>query len=380
MAGDGIFLKTDSGLVVLSQTPYDSEAVLQFALADYPEVLAGPTTAGGDEPRLLLIRREMSVPSQDSAGNFSLDHLFLDSEGVPVLVEVKRSSDTRIRREVVGQMLDYAANAVKYWPVTQLRQSLEDMAASSQLPSDEQLKQLRPDLDVEEFWRTVESNLRAGRIRMVFVADSLPADLVRIIEFLNEQMTPAEVLGVELRQFTGGAHTAYVPQVVGRTANAVAQKEAGRTGQQWGRESFLEAAATRCTTTEVKMVEALLKDVDDHGSKLSWGKGVTPGVGGWYEIDGQPTGTWALNLNSDSPTTRAYLTLYFSDLVGRLGPDRLERAAHILEQIPSLKPKIDLARSSAWKRYPSLYLADVAGKPEEEQALMAALTDLRAAS
>ena len=31
---------------------------------------------------------------------------------MPTLVEVKRSSDTRIRREVVGQMLHYAANAV----------------------------------------------------------------------------------------------------------------------------------------------------------------------------------------------------------------------------------------------------------------------------
>jgi hypothetical protein len=31
---------------------------------------------------------------------------------VPTLLEVKRSSDTRIRREVVGQMLDYAANGV----------------------------------------------------------------------------------------------------------------------------------------------------------------------------------------------------------------------------------------------------------------------------
>jgi hypothetical protein len=33
-----------------------------------------------------------------------------DQNAVPTLVEVKRSSDTRIRREVVGQMLDYAAN------------------------------------------------------------------------------------------------------------------------------------------------------------------------------------------------------------------------------------------------------------------------------
>ena len=39
----------------------------------------------------------------------------------PTLVEVKRSSDTRERREVVGQMLDYAANAVVYWPIETIR-------------------------------------------------------------------------------------------------------------------------------------------------------------------------------------------------------------------------------------------------------------------
>jgi hypothetical protein len=31
----------------------------------------------------------------------------LDQDAVPTLVEVKRSSDTRIRREVMGQMSDY---------------------------------------------------------------------------------------------------------------------------------------------------------------------------------------------------------------------------------------------------------------------------------
>ena len=36
-------------------------------------------------------------------------------------MEVKRSSDTRIRREVVGQLIEYAANAVVYWPVDTLR-------------------------------------------------------------------------------------------------------------------------------------------------------------------------------------------------------------------------------------------------------------------
>lgn len=37
-----------------------------------------------------------------------MDHLFVDQDAIPTLVEVKRSSDTRIRREVVGQLLEYS--------------------------------------------------------------------------------------------------------------------------------------------------------------------------------------------------------------------------------------------------------------------------------
>jgi hypothetical protein len=56
--------------------------------------------------RWLLVSREVGVPLQEEgAGQMSLDHLFLDQGAVPTLVEVKRGSDTRIRREVVGQML-----------------------------------------------------------------------------------------------------------------------------------------------------------------------------------------------------------------------------------------------------------------------------------
>ena len=68
----------------------------------------------------------MAVPGeQDGSGRWSLDHLFLDQDAIPTLVEVKRSSDTRIRREVIGQMLDYAANAVAYWPVEEIKAKFE---------------------------------------------------------------------------------------------------------------------------------------------------------------------------------------------------------------------------------------------------------------
>lgn len=340
MSGDSIFFKVGGNLEVLQHAPYDSEAVLQEALADHPEVIAGPTTGGDGEARLLLITREMGVPSADRGGStFSLDHLFIDDEGVPVLVEVKRASDTRIRREVVGQMLDYAANAVVYWPLDLLRESLARRAAVESKSVEELLTNFRPGLDAERFWQEVEANLQRGRIRMIFAADALPAELVRIIEFLNEQMSPAEVLGVELRQFAAGQHIAYVPHVVGRTT-AAAQTKTASQGRAWNRDSFLSAAAERCSDAELAVINRLFAHVEERGTGLSWGRGVTPGVGGWYRIEERPTGAWVLNANTDSPTTRAYLVFYFGDIVTRTGPARIERAAAALETIPALKQKM----------------------------------------
>ncbi len=36
---------------------------------------------------------------------------------------------------------------------------------------------------------------------MVFVADVIPDELMRITEFLNEQMNPAQVFAVEVKQY-----------------------------------------------------------------------------------------------------------------------------------------------------------------------------------
>lgn len=111
----GIFLlQRDGSLTEMGLKDYDSEDVLQSLLAKYPNLLAGDQIDELSPRKWILISREISVPDEDTRGRWSLDHLFLDQDGVPTLIEVKRSSDTRIRREIVGQMLDYAANASAY--------------------------------------------------------------------------------------------------------------------------------------------------------------------------------------------------------------------------------------------------------------------------
>jgi hypothetical protein len=127
MPGAIFVLKGDDELIEMRQQGYLLEAHLQELLAKYPSLLAGEGLNPEAPRRWLLVRREAGLADAEDGGmRWSVDHLFFDQDAVPTLVEVRRSSDTRIRREVVGQMLDYAANAVVYLPLEQIRSWFEE--------------------------------------------------------------------------------------------------------------------------------------------------------------------------------------------------------------------------------------------------------------
>lgn len=203
----------------MKEHKYDSESLLQELLAEYPNLLAGEQMDSAEPRRWLLVKREVGVPGEEeSSDRWSLDHLFLDQDGVPTLVEVKRSENTEIRRKIVGQMLDYAANAVAYWPPQSIRSLFEESCNKANDDPEEKLLEFLQDgeADIEKFWEQVETNLRAGKIRMVFVADEIPPELQRIVEFLSQQMAQAEVFAVEIKQYVGKNSKALVPRVFGQ--------------------------------------------------------------------------------------------------------------------------------------------------------------------
>src|SRR5918998_395052 len=137
MPGGVYLIQGDGQLVEMAEQAYDSEYLLQGLLAEYPNLLAGDQIDGDEPRRWLLVSREMPLASEeDGSGRWSVDHLFLDQDAIPTIIEVKRSTDTRIRREVVGQMLDYAANGVVYWSVDRLRAEFEANPEAEQAISD----------------------------------------------------------------------------------------------------------------------------------------------------------------------------------------------------------------------------------------------------
>ncbi len=154
-------MRDDGELVEMNERDYDTEALLQGYLARHHDLLAGDQIDNIAPRRWLLVAREAPLASEeDGSGRWSVDHLFLDQDAVPTIVEVKRSTDTRIRREVVGQMLDYAANGVAYWSVDLLRAQFEANSESEQDVSDFLEDS---DADPEEFWQKVKTNLQAGK-------------------------------------------------------------------------------------------------------------------------------------------------------------------------------------------------------------------------
>jgi hypothetical protein len=163
-------------------------------------------------------------------------------------VEVKRASDTRSRREVVAQMLDYAANGSVFWTLEQLRSWFEggdpegavERLVSWLDPSEEE-----PEALADGFWQAVGTNLKEGRIRLIFVADEIPTSLQRLVEFLNEQMPRVEVLALEIRQYraAGSGSGALVPRLVGQTTRAQAAKESPAPAAR--RSSYVKTRAER---------------------------------------------------------------------------------------------------------------------------------------
>ena len=90
------------------------------------------------------------------------------------------------------------------WSAGDIRRVFEERTTSAGQDSNNvlaELLQTDEDPDADEFWQLVETNLRAARLRLLFVADGIPDELTRVVEFLNEQMPGIEVLAVEIKQF-----------------------------------------------------------------------------------------------------------------------------------------------------------------------------------
>jgi hypothetical protein len=196
---------------------------LQKLLECNPDLLPGDQIDPEEPRRWLIIQSEMPVPDPNTGNDrWSVDLLMADQDAIPTLVEVKRFADTRSRREIVGQMFEYAANGHYSWSKDQVREFAEKTALRMGTTLESRVSQLMPSTGdtIDAFFERFQNNLREGQVRLVFFLEDSPIELRSVVDFLNRQMERSEILLVEARQFEHNGQRYVVPSLFGYSEQA----------------------------------------------------------------------------------------------------------------------------------------------------------------
>lgn len=200
-----VFLRGPDNIITpLQSQPFSSESELDETIEQAPHLLSAALSTEDRELKFLFVEKQASIDDEqgDRTGRWSADLLFLDNEGIVTIVEDKLSRNPEIRRKVVGQAIEYAANIFGAWTIERVRNALDSQYddANESVMSAFDLNES----EVEDYWARVGNGLRAGAIRLVFAADALPRELKLSIEFLNQVTNPLEVVGIEIKQLHDG--------------------------------------------------------------------------------------------------------------------------------------------------------------------------------
>jgi hypothetical protein len=167
MAKDSI--DGECGSVEMERIHVQNEDIeLQCILERNHDLLPGDQINPEEPRKQLLVKREMPVPDPGTRQpRWWVDFLFADQNAMPTLVECKRFASTEARRQIVGQMIEYAANGHRYWNKDLLR-DYEEKSLKQGHTLEAELTDLQgPESDSpDEFFDKVQQNLGDGQLRI----------------------------------------------------------------------------------------------------------------------------------------------------------------------------------------------------------------------
>jgi hypothetical protein len=154
-----------------------SEADIQELVHKHPECLPiaeiDPMFCGA-----VSICRELNTP----AG--AIDNFMVTPSGLPVLVECKLWRNPEGRREVVGQILDYAKELSR-WSSSDLHREVRRRVGGTGDPLLGRLRAAGHQVDEVDFNDALTLNLRRGRFLLLIVGDGIREGVEAIAEYLQ---------------------------------------------------------------------------------------------------------------------------------------------------------------------------------------------------
>lgn len=210
-----LFLKSGGRVFSLEE---ERNAVSEGDIQEF--IFAHPTLLPIDEIEpffqpLIPVCRELGTPVGPA------DVMFVNERGLITLVECKLWRNPGARREVVGQILDYAKE-ISSWSYERLQTEVQRARGSRTQSLFELVSESSEELDESEFVDSVTANLRRGRFLLLIVGDGIRRSAERIGDFLHQHanlnfsLALVETKIFQVPQSQGGGFI-FQPRVLART-------------------------------------------------------------------------------------------------------------------------------------------------------------------
>jgi len=248
---------------------FASEGELQTFLKEHADLMPLDAIELGTPP-LLCIGWEVGVASG------SQDILYVDQNGLLTIVETKLRKNPEARREVVGQILEYAAQ-MSAWTAADVERQAARFYADPNSPEsyrdstlEKALYGFAPGLSYEEFLQQLQTNIERGHFRLIIAIDEPPDPLLITVEFVNRFSEHFEMYLIQLKRFRDIAkdQNIFVPALFGRVPKAERSRGQAR---PWNAESFLRQASEQAPEA-LAVLRRLVEFAEKEGS-VRWGRG-----------------------------------------------------------------------------------------------------------
>lgn len=250
---------------------------LQKIIHKNPQILPIDDIESGFAP-LISLGREIST----SVGY--IDNLYISPNGYLTIVETKLWRNPEAKREVVGQIIDYAKELTN-WNFTKLNDGVKN---SSQLYNNnskgiiELIKDFENIEEHEEYKiiDNIERNLKRGRFLLLIVGDGIRESVEEMVDFLSNTPQIQFTLGLVELQFYKNPNVEgeliAIPNLITRTkeiTRAIVKIENSTNGNVKIETDFIEEKlkpiTARTTITEDDFFEQLQQNTDYESAEFA---------------------------------------------------------------------------------------------------------------
>ena len=189
-----------------------AEAELQDLMFQYPQALPIAdidTSYAGAVP----ICKELGLPAGYA------DALYINQHGRITLAEFKLWRNPQARREVIGQILDYAKDLAS-WGYDDLQRQVSLASGQTGNAVYDLVRAQHPQLGEAEFVDNVTRHLKRGEFLLLIIGDGIREDAARIVDFVQQYSGlhfNLAMVEAALYRDTADGHLIVQPRVLART-------------------------------------------------------------------------------------------------------------------------------------------------------------------